>query len=227
MPAIPKSSYDIITPKKIFWPFEQVELYKRIITFVNKIDTFRSPKVRFEQYSLPSDLIALMLILSAEDLIGQNVVDLGCGTGRFTLPIKKFFSKRILGVDIDPDAMNHLVRLQKQNKLLIDLLIAPVEFLETGKWGKNYQTTLMNPPFGTKRRKLDMVFLKQALKYSKTVISIHKSNPETWNLITQLGIEYGRRVELLATVNFPLFPTFQFHRKRKHFVRADLLRIAE
>ena len=84
-----------------------------------------------------------------------------------------------------------------------------------------------HPPFGTKRRKLDMVFLKQALKYSKTVISIHKSNPETWNLITQLGIEYGRRVELLATVNFPLFPTFQFHRKSKHFVRADLLRIAE
>ncbi len=226
MPIIPKASYEIVTPEVISFSSKQAELYNEIIAFVDKIDSFRSPKIHLEQYSLPGDLIALILILSSGDLIGQNVVDLGCGTGRLTLPIKKFFSDRVLGVDIDSDAINHLVQSQKQNLLSLDLLIASVEFLETFNWGKKYQTTFMNPPFGTKRRKLDLVFLKQALKYSQTIISVHKSNPETQKIITQLGKQYEKKVEILATVNFPQFPSFQFHRKCKHYVCVDLLRIA-
>ncbi len=225
MPIVPKTSYEIVTPEVISWSFKQTELYKKIIAFVDKIDSFRSPKILLEQYSLPSDLIALILILSSDDLIGQNVVDLGCGTGRLTLPIKKFFSDRVLGVDIDSDAITHLVQSQKQNSLSLDLLIASVEFLETFNWGNKYQTTFMNPPFGTKRRKLDLVFLKQALKYSQTIISVHKSNPETQKIITQLGKQNEKKVEILATINFPQFPSFHFHRKYKHYVCVDLLRI--
>jgi putative methylase len=226
MPIIPKASYEIVTPEVISLSSKQAELYTKIIVFVDKIDSFRSPKIHLEQYSLPSDLIALILILTSDDLIGQNVVDLGCGTGRLTLPIKKFFSDRVLGVDIDSDATNHLIQSQKQNLLSLDLLVASVEFLETFNWGKKYQTTFMNPPFGTKRRKLDLVFLNQALKYSQTIISVHKSNPETQKIITQLGKQYEKKVEILATVNFPQFPSFQFHRKYKHYVCVDLVRIA-
>lgn len=226
MPIIPKASYEIVSPEVISWTPKQAKLYKKIISFVNKIDSFISPKINLEQYSLPSDFIALILILSSNDLIGQNVVDLGCGTGRLTLPIRKFFSKRVLGVDIDSDAINHLIQLQKPHKLSLDLLIASVEFLETFNWGRKFQTTLMNPPFGTKRRKIDLVFLKQALKYSQTIISVHKSNPETQKIITQLGEQNGKKLEILATVNFPQFPSFQFHRKYKHNVCVDLLRIA-
>ncbi|MHA2202119.1 MAG: METTL5 family protein [Candidatus Hodarchaeales archaeon] len=227
MPEIPKSSYRIISPKTVLWSIEEIDLYKKIIPFIDKIDSFRSPKVELEQYSLPSDLIAFILILSADDLIGQNVVDLGCGTGRFSLPIIHFFSNRILGVDIDPDAMEHLVQLQKRNRLAIDLLLTSIEFSEPNLWGKRYQTTLMNPPFGTKRQKIDMVFLKQALKFSKVIISIHKTNPKTRILIRNLGREHGKNVIILATVEFPIFTSLKFHRKHKHNVRVDLLRIAE
>ncbi|UCG00560.1 MAG: methyltransferase [Candidatus Heimdallarchaeota archaeon] len=227
MPRIPQSSYRIITPKTILWSPEEIELYTRIISYIDKIDSFRSPKVELEQYSLPSDLIAFILILCAEDLIGQNVVDLGCGTGRFTLPIKHFFSNRILGVDIDLDAMNHLVQLQKQNKLGIDLLITAIEFSEPKLWGKRFQVTLMNPPFGTKRPKIDMVFLKHALKFSKVIISIHKSNPRTRRLIKDLGKKHRKNTIILATIDFPLSASLRFHRKHEHFVRVDLLRIAE
>jgi predicted RNA methylase len=227
MPNIPKSSYRVITPKTVLWSFEQIELYKTIITYIDQIDSFRSPKVELEQYSLPSDLIAFILILSANDLFGKNVVDLGCGTGRFSLPIKHFFSNRVLGVDIDPDAMKHLVQLQKRNKLAIDLLITSIEFSEPIMWGRRYETTLMNPPFGTKRRKIDMVFLRQALKFSKVIISIHKSNPKTRKLIKNLGNENGKNTSILATIEFPMFTSLKFHRKPKHSVRADLFRIAK
>lgn len=227
MSAIPNSTYSIITPKRIRLSSKQLGLYKRIIAFVNKIDSFSSPKVHLEQYSLPSDLIALILILSADDLIGQNVVDLGCGTGRFTLPIKKFYSNRTLGVDIDLDVLVHLAELRRQNELEIDLLITPIEFLENDKWGRKFQTTFMNPPFGTKRRKLDIVFLKQALRHSNKVISIHKTNSQSRNLIKHTGEKFNKRVNLIATISFPLLPSFSFHRKPKHFVCVDLLRFSE
>ncbi|MFX0122312.1 MAG: METTL5 family protein [Candidatus Hodarchaeota archaeon] len=227
MPKIPKSSYRIVFPKTVLWSFEQIELYKKIISFIDRIDSFKSPKVELEQYSLPSDLIAFVLILSADDLVGQNVVDLGCGTGRFSLPIKHFFSNRLLGVDIDLDAMKHLVQLKKRNKLAIDLLSASIEFSETEMWGRRYQTTLMNPPFGTKRRKIDMVFLKQALKFSKVIISIHKSNPKTRMVINNLAREHKKKAIIMATVDFPQFASLRFHRKHKHIIRVDLLRIAE
>ncbi|MFX0185754.1 MAG: METTL5 family protein [Candidatus Hodarchaeota archaeon] len=226
-PNMNGSTYNLIFPKNLSWTSDQIELYQKIISFVDKLNSFHSPKIHLEQYSLPSDLIALILILVAEDLEGKNVVDLGCGTGRMTLPIQKFFSNRILGVEIDPDAIEILMHLIKTHNLKIDLLISSVEFLESFNWGKEFQTTLMNPPFGTKRRKLDLVFLKQALTFSQTVISIHKSNPATKKLITKLGKQYRRQLRIIATVIFPVFPSFPFHHKNKHFVQVDLIRLAE
>lgn len=228
MPShINPSTYNLIFPKKIIWTSNQLELYKKIILFVNKLDNFQSPKVSLEQYSLPSDMIALILILAAKDLKGKNVVDIGCGTGRLTLPIQKFFSNRIMGVDVDPDAIESLFHLQTQHNLTVDLLISSVEFLETFNWGRKFQTTFMNPPFGTKRRKIDSIFLKQALTFSQTIISIHKSNPKTRKVITRLGREYGKKMKLLATLSFPIFPSFQFHYKNKHFVQVDLICLNE
>jgi len=172
-------------------------------------------------------VIALILILAAADLKGKNVVDLGCGTGRITLPIQKFYSKRILGVDIDLDAINVLIQLKKLKKLAIDILITPVEFFEPFQWDKKFQTTFMNPPFGTKRRGLDILFLKQALKYSQTTISLHKSNMRTRKLISNLGKQFGKKLELLATIDLPLPPSYRFHRKKQHFVCVDVIRLAQ
>ncbi|UCE13784.1 MAG: methyltransferase [Candidatus Heimdallarchaeota archaeon] len=225
MLEIPTSNFKIISPKILKWSIEQVSLYKKIISFVDRIDSFKSPRVQLEQYSFPSDMIAFILIMASDDITGQNVVDLGCGTGKFTLPLQKFFSNRILGVDIDPIAINTLRKLGKQENLIIDLLITSVEFLEPNNWRKKYHTTLMNPPFGTKRRKIDFVFLKQALRYSQTVISIHKSNPKSWNLINSLGSQHGKKVKILATVTYPLFPSFPFHTKKRHLINVDIIRI--
>jgi putative methylase len=228
MPShINTSNYNLVFPKRIIWTSNQLELYRKINLFVSKLDNFQSPKISLEQYSLPSDMIALILILGSKDLKGKNVVDVGCGTGRLTLPIQKFFSNRIMGVDVDLDAIESLIHLRTQYNLMVDLLISSVEFLETFNWGKKFQTTFMNPPFGTKRRKIDMIFLKQALTFSQTIISIHKSNLKTRQLITRLGKEYGKNMKLLATINFPIYPSFQFHHKNKHYVQVDLIRLNE
>lgn len=223
--SLPKSSYNLVKPKVLSFNDKDIELYNEITAFVTKIDEFTSPKVYLEQYSLPSDLIALMVVLSTKDLLGKNVVDLGCGTGRFTLPVKKYLANDVLGVDIDLNAVKTLVNSLKCYNLKLDLLIAAVEFLESEKWKKKYHTVIMNPPFGTKRRKLDLVFLKQALNFAQTVLSIHKSNSRTRKIIRNLGSQYDKDLKILATVEFPLVPSLKFHRKKSHYVCVDIVRL--
>jgi putative methylase len=217
---------NLIFPKKLSWSSKKVEFFREIRSFVKILDDFSSPKIKLEQYTLPSDVIALILILADTDLKEKNVVDLGCGTGRFTLPIQKFYSKRTLGVDIDLDAINILIQLRKLKKLAIDILLTPVEFFEPFQWNKKFQTTFMNPPFGTKRRGLDLLFLRQALIYSQTIISLHKSNVKTRQLISNLGMQYEKKTEILATIDLPLAPSYRFHRKKQHLVCVDVIRMA-
>jgi len=208
-------------------PFSELdsELGPKIIAFVDKIKSFPAPKTQLEQYSLPSDLIAFILLLVQKDLKDKNVVDLGCGTGRFLFPISKFFANRTLGVDVDLNVIFFLLQQRPLLSKTIDLLVTPIEFLEPYLWGKRYHVTVMNPPFGTKRRRIDLVFLKQALKYSQIVISLHKSNESTRKLIKQLGQTHNKKMDKLATVSFPIFPHMKFHRKNKHFVSIDIIRL--
>lgn len=226
LPHFPRSGYEVVFPPHLTFAPTQIELNFQITAFVERVDGFRVPKASLEQYSLPSDVIAFILVLAADDLTRKNIVELGCGTGRFTLPIQKFFATRTLGVDVDWEVVLTLAQQRDLHGLDIELLVTPVEFLEPGLWGKLFQTTIMNPPFGTRRRKIDLVFLQQALQYSQTIISLHKANEPTRRLIGEISAEFGKKMERLATVNFPLAPQFPFHRKAQHFIHIDVLRIS-
>ena len=204
---------------------KDIELFIEITNFLKKIVTFSNPKISLEQYSLPNDLIAFLLILTQRDLYRRNVVDFGCGTGRFSLPIAKYFSNRVLGVDSDPRGLNQLQVSMKLLETRIDLLNSFIEFLEPSNWSSIFQTSIMNPPFGTQRRSIDQVFLRKALKFSEVVLSIHKSNAESRRVWKRIATLHSKQMEVLATIDFSLDKTFFFHRNEKHDVKIDLIRI--
>ena len=206
-----------------FFIFKKWNLYSTLISS-RKIDSFANPKISLEQYSLPNDLIAFLLILTQKDLYHKKVVDFGCGTGRFSLPIKKFFCDRVLGVDSDPTVINQLQATMKSLGMRIDILNSFIEFLEPSNWSSIFETTIMNPPFGTQRRGIDQVFLKKALEFSDTVLSIHKSNQESRKIWKRNASLYSKEMEVLATIDFPLEKTFFFHRDEKRDVKIDLIR---
>jgi predicted RNA methylase len=158
-------------------------------------------------------------------LLKKSVVDLGCGTGRFTLPIAKFFANFVLGVDSDFSVIDQLKTLKDQHKLNVNLLNTSIEFLEPFQWSKSFQTAIMNPPFGTRRRGIDQVFLKKALAFSQVVLSIHKTSSKSREIWNRLAEIYLKKAEVLATFEFPILKTFQFHRKEQHYVMIDLIRI--
>ncbi len=218
------TTFHLIEPKNFLLTNDKQILFTQLLTYVKEIQSFSEPQIFREQYSLPNDLIAFILTLISEDLLNKNVIDFGCGTGRLTIPISKFFAARVLGVDIDYKSVKSINIWKEKEKLLIDLLITPIEFLELDNWSKMFDITVMNPPFGTKRRRIDVIFLEKALIGSKTVISIHKSNNSTRKLLKSIGNEYGKENEILATISFPIPALFPYHRKTKHFVTVDLLK---
>ena len=220
-----KTSFKVHNSLNLDFSEKDIELFVEITKFVKKIDTFSNPKISLEQYSLPDDLIAFILILAKKDLYGRNVVDLGCGTGRFSLPIAKFFSDRVLGVDSDPRVLNQLQVSINSLETKIDVLNSFIEFLEPSNWSSMFHTTIMNPPFGTQRRRIDQVFLRKALKFSEIVLSIHKSNAESRRVWKRIATLHSKEIEVLATIDFPLDKTFFFHRNEKHEVKIDLIRI--
>jgi putative methylase len=219
------TEFRLLTPKIVNWTQEKFHLYNQIYDFVKEINTFDKAKITLEQYTLPAQLIAFILTYLEEDLINQKIVEFGSGTGRISLPILKFFSQNLLCIDIDHEAMLNLKRLLNVQSLTAELLISAIEFLETDSWKKSYTVTIMNPPFGTKRRGIDIVFLEKALNFSEKVISIHKSNRESRNLIDKISRNYNKSCEILATLEFPIPPIFSFHRKKSHLVCVDIYRI--
>ncbi|MFX1285422.1 MAG: METTL5 family protein [Promethearchaeota archaeon] len=221
------TEFRLLFPKAVNWTHDEFSLYKNIFNYVNTINSFHKGKIQLEQYTLPAQLIAFILVSLEKDLKNQRIVEFGSGTGRISLPLVKFFSTHLLCVDVDSKTIYDLKRLFKEQKLEVELLISAIEFLETYSWKNSYELSIMNPPFGTKRRGIDVVFLEKALVFSKKVISIHKSNQESRKLINRISRSYNKSCEILATLEFPIPPLFRFHKKKSHYVRVDVYRINE
>ena len=221
------TEFRLLSPKIVSWTQETFNLYNQIFKYVKDIKSFQKGILELEQYTLPAQLIAFILAYTEKDLKNQNIVEFGSGTGRISLPLLKFFSPNVLCIDVDSEAMLNLKRLLKAQKLNAELLISAIEFLDTSSWNNSYEVTIMNPPFGTKRKGIDIVFLKKALIFSKKVITIHKSNQESRRLINRTSSNYNKSCEILATLEFPIPPLFMFHKKKNHYVCVDVYKINE
>ncbi|UCG90634.1 MAG: methyltransferase [Candidatus Heimdallarchaeota archaeon] len=221
------TEFRLISPQGINWTRDEFYLYNQILDYVNTINSFHKGKIKLEQYTLPAQLIAFILVYVEKDLKNQKIVEFGSGTGRISLPLLKFFSAHLLCVDVDSETMHGLKKRLKAEKLEAELLLSAIEFLETYSWKDSFKVTIMNPPFGTRRRGIDIVFLEKALIFSKKVISIHKSNQESRKLIDRISRNYNKSCEILMTLEFPILPLYAFHKKKRHYVCVDVYRISE
>lgn len=148
---------------------------------------FSAPKIELEQYSTHPATVARIMhdILTFQELRDKTVCDLGCGTGVWAIACARLGAAHVTGVDVDPDALR-IARLNAATMVRgnIDFVCADVatgEFLT--KKGKEplFDIVVMNPPFGTKRKGIDMVFLQTALRMAgSTVISIHKTSTQKY-----------------------------------------------
>jgi len=208
---------------------------------LQQIEPHPSPKPSLEQYMTPTDVAATMLYIAAyvnDDIVGKSVLDLGCGTGKLALGAAFLGAKRVVGVDVDKDAVEMAFKNSVKTGLKekIQWVAADVSVVH----GK-FDTVLQNPPFGVQKRGADRVFLEKALESGKVVYSLHKSSRrETASFIksrtgktVMMSVsppvflksfieEHGGEIQTVYPMVMSIPRMFSFHTKRKHEFAVDL-----
>jgi len=193
------------------------------------IAPFAAPKIALEQYPTGPHLASRLLYSVAhsfDEFDGQTVVDLGCGTGMLSIGAAILGATWVLGIDIDPDALE-IARANVDgfdDPLPIDLVLCSIQAL-SDQPRIRADTVIMNPPFGTRSRGADVEFLRAAFRISRcSVYSLHKSS--TREYISKLAKkELGAvSAEVLAKLRYDLPASYSFHRAKSRDIEVDLWR---
>ena len=198
---------------------------KELAIILEKVQPLKKPKISLEQYTIPSELAATILHIvnfTYDDIKDKIICDLGCGSGRFAIGAALLGAKVVYAVDIDNDA----IQLAKENAKKIGVkniifIRSDIRKLEE----LTCDVVIMNPPFGTKKRHSDIIFLEKAMQIGDIIYSLHKSGEEIRRFITSFVKSKGRNVDVILKFVFEIPHMFEHHRKTKYRFLVDLYRI--
>ncbi len=195
---------------------------KRLEIILSSLKANPEPKLRFEEYSLDptSASTVLHVATSLGDIEGRDVIDLGCGTGILSIGAAILGAKRVVGIDIDEDSLKVALENTKSLSVKVEFISGTIECI-----GPSFDTTVMNPPFGSWRRGLDVQFLAKALAISNVVYSIHKASDKGDSFLRKKLEDMGGEMKRLGELEIRIPRLFGFHKKAKYEVAAAFYRI--
>lgn len=204
---------------------------KRLEADLESLDVFKEPKVSWEQYHTPPRIAAELLhvIELSTGLSGKTVLDLGCGCGILGLGCVNIGAERVVGVDIDDDALS----VAEQNREEVGVSSKKITYLQKDVLNlqkgdfpadlRMFDVVVTNPPFGTRCPNIDLLFVEKGLEFSNVVYSIHKTS--TREFILEKAKKMGAQTDLIfEKVEFPLPATYSFHKLDKHSILVDVIR---
>lgn len=133
-----------------------------------------------------------------------------------------FGARRVVGIDIDANALAAASR-NLEGIQQVDLMQADARALPLAE--KCFDTCIMNPPFGTRTKGIDIDFVKAAIRHStRAVFSMHKSSTRAHILgcAHAIGAVGGARV--VAQLKFDIPKLYEFQTCDSLDVAVDLIR---
>ncbi|ELZ86102.1 putative RNA methylase [Haloferax elongans ATCC BAA-1513] len=190
---------------------------------------FENPKVALEQYPTPPDLAAHLVHLAdlRGDVDGKTVVDLGTGTGMLALGAALRSPARVVGVELDADALETAV----DNARRVGAS-APVHWVRGDATRlplclseREPVTVLMNPPFGAQNENAhaDRAFLETIASLADVSYSVH--NEGSKEFIEAFADDAGADVTDAFRATFDLDHQFDFHEAERRELDAEVFRI--
>ncbi|KAF9585058.1 hypothetical protein BGW38_004075 [Lunasporangiospora selenospora] len=214
---------------------------KELEGYLQDVAVFTKPKIKLEQYPTTPHLAARMLYTAHtvyDDIENKAVGDFGCGCGILSIASVMLGSAYNVGFDIDSDAIAIAQENCEQFEIDMDFILTDLSAVpapsssEDGPDGTrgSYEmmkgkldTILMNPPFGTKLKGIDMVFLKKGIDLANhAVYSLHKTS--TRQHILKKAKEWGVECEVVAELKYNLDKSYSFHKKESLDIAVDFLR---
>ncbi len=192
---------------------------KHLEMLLERVRSHPSPTPALEQYFTPASIAADVLFRAhvRGDLGGKSVVDLGCGTGVFAIGAALLGAKRVVGVDVDPVAIETARENAFSLGVEVEWVVADVREV-VGE----FDTVFMNPPFGAQRRGADRPFFGTMARTGRTGYVI--TPVETLDFVEGFIGSLGFETETLARYDFPIPHMFSFHRSEKKIYPVVLLR---
>lgn len=184
---------------------------------LEKVRKFEKPSLQLEQYSTPPQLAAKLLYLAymKGDIECKRVVDLGCGTG-----ILAIGSALLGGITTGVDTDEQVLGLARVNAREVGVNITWIN-CSVEEFQGDFDTVIMNPPFGAQKKGQDRPFLKKAFILGSTVYMIQNAVSERFvrkfsapNLITHS-----------IKLKLPIAHTFKFHKKEIAYIDVILFRM--
>ena len=204
----------------------KIKRKKHLEMKLQSIPPHPKPKVGLEQYTTPS-IIASDLIWNAYslgDIEERNVLDLGCGSGIFTIGCGLMGANTSCGVDIDEDSIRLACESSQKLKLdNVDFILNDINDLDNVY---EVDTIIQNPPFGSQRNAehgQDLTFVRKACQLKPDVLySFHMASTE------EFLIDYYEKNNLEIThifrYDFPIPKIYEFHTKEMQNVNVIVIR---
>lgn len=199
---------------------------KTLEQYLQQVEGFDQPKIHLEQYATTPHLSACMLYTIQStygDIEDKVVADLGCGCGTLTFGSMMLGASCCIGFDIDEEALEIFnvnrddLGLEGCDTVLCDLVKGLGD-----RWNDFFDTVIMNPPFGTRQKGIDLEFVKVGLKLANSVYSLHKTS--TRQHILAKARAWGVEAKVIAELRFDLPHTYKFHSKTSVDIQVDLIR---
>lgn len=187
----------------------------KLAIILSKLKLFSNANINFEQYPTDSE-IAADLIWNAymnNEIVDKKISDLGCGTGILGIGCLLLGAKKINFIEIDKNAINILKEnLEDLNIDKKKYKIYNIDINEINNKKIKCDIIFQNPPFGSKNKHADKLFLQKAFSLSNIIYSFHLS--KTKDFIFKYSEENNFKVTHYYNYSFPLKKTMKQHKKR-------------
>ncbi|MBR6203488.1 MAG: methyltransferase [Candidatus Methanomethylophilaceae archaeon] len=187
---------------------------------LQRVRGFEDPDPALEQYMTPASMASEILFDAYRngDVFGMKVVDLGCGTGMFSIGACLLGAGMVVGFDVSEKALE----IARSNAIALGV---DVDFVHRDVRDVEEQadTIFMNPPFGCQSRNADRPFLDRAMSLSECVYSIHMA--DTLDFVKEYCGRRGRTVASYRIYKYEIPHVFAFHTKTKKTVDVAVVNI--
>ncbi|XP_054785635.1 uncharacterized protein LOC129292136 isoform X1 [Prosopis cineraria] len=199
---------------------------KQLESLLGDLQQFSQPKIELEQYPTGPHIASRMLYTAENsfgDVSNKVVADFGCGCGTLGVAAAILSAEHVVGIDIDPESLEIASLNAEELELCMDFIQSNVMDLE---WrGQIVDTVVMNPPFGTRKKGVDMNFLQVALKVSsQAVYSLHKTTTRDHVKRVAMKDFNAASAEVLCELRYDVPKLYKFHKKKEVDIAVDLWR---
>ena len=188
---------------------------------------FENPSVRLEQYPTPPELAAHVVHIADlnDEIEGRTVIDLGTGTGMLAFGAALRGAARVVGVDIDREALSTAQRNQVRVGTTTPLHWVQADATRCPITTTERTTVVMNPPFGAQHgnEHADRAFLETAAQVADVSYSIH--NAGSREFVEAFAADHGGDVTHAFEATFDLDRQFDFHDEDQKQLRTEVYRI--